>query len=493
MSTPSLVSSLKIASAVGINTILQILDSTSYIWILAYIDNPGSTTVGSATLYQYEKSSGTVISTTTIRNGSYAVNMCINPAETKIYVVIWFYYEIITVDITSSTPTISTYFLPNTHNYGFIVTDGVHAWVLSPWSNLLSYVSTADISNNITTNITNITLPLTTSISNQYVMTYDTTNTCVWVATCLSTTTNELIKITAATIDGTITVTTPDVPTCLVAQPDGTCLWLGCEGTTLQVSLSTNDIIKSYTSYTSVNNCIYIDSNSKYAWITDETSFLGINISEESQSSSTPTSGTLLTGDSTYIYTCNTGTNTLYVYLKNEPICFNENTKILSLVDDKEVYVPIQDLRKGDLVKTYLHGYKKVNLIGKGSFINNVENPATTMYKLEKSEQNNLIEDLIVTGKHSILVDNIPPNTLNTHFDCNLDNVQKIDDKYLIQSSICKLFNKIEDSNKYTYYHLVLENDDDSETTRHGIWANGMLTETTYLKDFKDANLTIVE
>ena len=45
--------------------------------------------------------------------------------------------------------------------------------------------------------------------------------------------------------------------------------------------------------------------------------------------------------------------------------CFNHDTKILCLNKfSKEEYVPIQDLRKGDLVKTYLHGYKRIEMIG---------------------------------------------------------------------------------------------------------------------------------
>ena len=51
------------------------------------------------------------------------------------------------------------------------------------------------------------------------------------------------------------------------------------------------------------------------------------------------------------------------VALAEAASCFNEGTKILCFKNNKEEYVPIQDLRKGDIVNTYLHGYKKIDLI----------------------------------------------------------------------------------------------------------------------------------
>lgn len=40
-------------------------------------------------------------------------------------------------------------------------------------------------------------------------------------------------------------------------------------------------------------------------------------------------------------------------------------------------------------------------------------------------------------------------------------------------------FIKLEDKNLYTYYHFVLECDENEGDKRFGIWANGILSETT--------------
>ena len=155
--------------------------------------------------------------------------------------------------------------------------------------------------------------------------------------------------------------------------------------------------------------------------------------------------------------------------------CFNEGTKILCLNHKVEEYVPIENLQSGDIVKTYKYGYRKIDLIGKKKLINNPENFKECMYKMAKTPTNGLLEDLIVTGGHSLLVDDLENNKLNE----KLFNGQtlKIDDKYLLLAAASDKFEKIVGNDKYTYYHLVLENNGDNEE-RFGIWANGILTET---------------
>jgi hypothetical protein len=163
--------------------------------------------------------------------------------------------------------------------------------------------------------------------------------------------------------------------------------------------------------------------------------------------------------------------------------CFNEDTKILCFKPDsnEEYYKPIQNLNKGDLVKTYLHGYRKVDVACKGRLKNNTKWFTTCMYKMSKTETNNLTEDLFVIGGHSLLVDELSKEEhLRT---CSIWGTPlKIDEKYLLLAGITDKFERIEGNDVYTYYHFCVENDGNDET-RYGVWANGALVETPCKKD----------
>lgn len=171
-------------------------------------------------------------------------------------------------------------------------------------------------------------------------------------------------------------------------------------------------------------------------------------------------------------------------------ICFNEGTKILCLSRDlEEVYVPIERLRKGDFVKSYKHGYRKIDLIGKNTMINNPDKFSECMYKMTKTDSNGLTEDLIVTGGHSIMIDDLGKYKYKMFG--VLGQMKKIDDKYLVLASASKDFEKMQNNETYTYYHFVLENNgDDSE--RYGVYSNGILTETPSKREFVKHGLNLI-
>jgi sugar lactone lactonase YvrE len=175
-----------------------------------------------------------------------------------------------------------------------------------------------------------------------------------------------------------------------------------------------------------------------------------------------------------------TPTNLIYysgsdnsIYVSASPSCFNYDTKILCIKNNEEIYIPIQDLRNEDVVKTYLHGNRKIKLIGKRKMINS-HNILRGMYIWKKSDKNNLTEDLIITGGHSILVNKLTKEEIINQE--RFRQISTIDDKFLLLSCNDNDFTRIEDENEYTYYHLVLENDDIN--SNFGIWVNGILSET---------------
>jgi len=183
-----------------------------------------------------------------------------------------------------------------------------------------------------------------------------------------------------------------------------------------------------------------------------------------------------------YLYIANSGSSSVSV--TTSPSCFNHDTKILCLNSEfQEQYLPIQDLRKGDIVKTYLHGYRKIHLIGKGTFSNKpIWNES--MYRMVKTDTNGLFEDLIVTGGHGILVDKVTEEQENAYEPMGIKGFsEKIDDKFILLSAVSDQFIQLTDNDIYTYYHLVPENDGD-DNKRFGIWANGILSETPSKNQF---------
>jgi len=162
--------------------------------------------------------------------------------------------------------------------------------------------------------------------------------------------------------------------------------------------------------------------------------------------------------------------------------CFSEGIKILCLNKKfEEEYIPIEKLRKGDLVKSYLHGYRKVELIGKGYSVSDMNKFTECMYKMVKTETNGLIEDLILTGGHGLLVNDLGEYTEKTKEIWN--ELQKIDDKYLLLAGISNDFEKLETVPSFYYYQFILENNGDNKE-RFGIWANGVLVETSTKEHF---------
>jgi hypothetical protein len=175
--------------------------------------------------------------------------------------------------------------------------------------------------------------------------------------------------------------------------------------------------------------------------------------------------------------------------IQDESCCFSEGTNILSLTAHlKEEYRLVQDLMIGDFIKTYLHGYRKVSRVISGSFVNNPndEGVSNCMYRMKKTEDNGLIEDLNIkyldnpignyltlTRNHGVLVDKLSENEEKK---VDKNNLPVIDNLLSIITADSDKFEKVMDKNVYKYYHFSLETDGD-EDRRFGVYANGILVE----------------
>jgi len=167
------------------------------------------------------------------------------------------------------------------------------------------------------------------------------------------------------------------------------------------------------------------------------------------------------------------------------PICFKEGTKILCFVDGKETYLPVETLKPGTFVKTYLHGYKAIDMIGHSK----IYNPAHTLrgknrlYVCKKEKYPEVTEDLIITGCHSILVDSITKK--------QEDDIRELTGHIYATDRLCRLAACLDDRAEpyteegvHTIWHFALAHKD--YFMNYGVYANGLLVESTSRRMMKE-------
>jgi hypothetical protein len=218
------------------------------------------------------------------------------------------------------------------------------------------------------------------------------------------------------------------------------------------------------------------------------------------------------------LYILDTTTNKIIasdIVIEVSNVCFKEGTKILCFIDKKEKYVPIEEIKEDDFVKVYMgknmtftkNIYKKAKFIIKSTLQNSEKNTINKLFKLPKEKNQNLKEDLYVTGGHAVLYDNLSQDQFE-----NMSKLAEYYNKYevLIESDSLteeekekmadsikyyrdykitmfdkyKLiayydldFEEVNDRELYNIYHIVIENE--NKYCNYGIYANGMLVEST--------------
>jgi hypothetical protein len=173
-------------------------------------------------------------------------------------------------------------------------------------------------------------------------------------------------------------------------------------------------------------------------------------------------------------------------------VCFLEGSKILCQVDQKDVYIPIQDIKKGMLVKTNLDGYKAVDTIGHTKMYNSIgasSRPKTCLYKCTKEKYPELIEDLYITGCHSILVDDITDEQRKSIIE-QFGRIYITSQKYRLMACIDERAEAFTKEGLFPIWHLALENN--NYYSNYGVYANGLLVETAskrYLNELSGMEL----
>jgi hypothetical protein len=179
----------------------------------------------------------------------------------------------------------------------------------------------------------------------------------------------------------------------------------------------------------------------------------------------------------------------IYRFPLNETVaCFKEGSLILT----DRGYVQIELLRPGDLVKTFLHEFKPIEMIGKRDMYHcaSKERIKDQLYICRKDDYPELLEDLVVTGCHSILVDEFLDDEERARaIDVN-GKIYLTDDMYRLPACADLRAGVFSEPGFHTIYHLALENND--YYMNYGIYANGLLVETCskrYIKELSGMEL----
>ena len=173
--------------------------------------------------------------------------------------------------------------------------------------------------------------------------------------------------------------------------------------------------------------------------------------------------------------------------------CFLEGTKILAM-DKKRIlkYIPIEKLKPGMLVKTLHAGFVPIKYIGYSTIYNPglATRVRDQLFKCTKSKYPELIEDLVLTGNHSVLVDTITDQEREQITE-TLGGIYVTERKYRLPVFNDKRAVTYEHRGDFRIWNLALENED--YYSNYGIYANGLLVETTSCRYIKEiSRMTLI-
>jgi len=155
------------------------------------------------------------------------------------------------------------------------------------------------------------------------------------------------------------------------------------------------------------------------------------------------------------------------------PPCFKQGSKILT---DKG-YKLVEELRKGDLIKTLKNDYLPIVLIGKSPIHNSGDNERikNRLYNLSIEKYPELTEDLVLTGCHSLLVDILTKEQEDATL-ANYGEFKITEGKVRLETYLDPKADPYPEEGTFIIYHLALENE--NYFSNYGIWANGLLVES---------------
>lgn len=165
--------------------------------------------------------------------------------------------------------------------------------------------------------------------------------------------------------------------------------------------------------------------------------------------------------------------------------CFLKGTRILT---EGNRYLRVEDLKKGDLIKTFKSGYQPLEIVGKSRIYHSPDDKRRTkdrLYVYKKHRNVNLTEDLCVTGMHSALVSELTKDQIDLVYD-TLEDIYLTEGLYRLPACVDERSEIYDEEGYFDVYHIALANAD--YYGNYGVYANGLIMETTSLRYLKECS-----
>jgi len=142
---------------------------------------------------------------------------------------------------------------------------------------------------------------------------------------------------------------------------------------------------------------------------------------------------------------------------------------------DTEEYVPVETLRRGDLIKTAQSGYKAVQIIGYKTIENRTDSDdvKNRLFLFKKSGL--MTEDLCVTGEHCTLHKSLTDDKLEQVRDY-MGDIYVSEGYYRVPSHLDERAEPYSKSGPMRIWHFALEHE--NVHWNYGVFANGLLVES---------------
>jgi hypothetical protein len=164
--------------------------------------------------------------------------------------------------------------------------------------------------------------------------------------------------------------------------------------------------------------------------------------------------------------------------------CFLQGTKIRRFNPEtyQEEYVPVETLRKDDLIPTAESGYKLIQAIGHRTIPHpkNDPNPSNRLYTFTNANCPTIFEPLHITGEHCTLHRNISAEKRKLITE-HMGDVYITEEFYRMPAHLDDRAEPYEGPDEpATIWHFALENEYD--TYNYGVYANGLIVESSSMR-----------